>query len=128
MVVLTLPSILYFVQFLSSSFPIQCSSFFSFYLLLYSQYFINFSSRLSAASQLVALYAMSNLLYYKAAIPLFSYHLHYWWKCNFQAGAPFSTDNARLWPILARFSYSVAKLRAFWCTFTGLNHAVVYQN
>ena len=51
-VVLTLPSILYLVQFLSSSFPIQCSSSFSFYLLLYSQYFINFSSRLSAASQI----------------------------------------------------------------------------
>ena len=51
-VVLTLPSILYLVQFLSSSFPIQCSSFFSFYFLLYSQYYINFSSRLSAASQI----------------------------------------------------------------------------
>ena len=39
----------------------------------------------------------------------------------FQATVLFSIVNAKFWPILAHFG-------SFWCIFTGVNNAVVYQS
>ena len=46
----------------------------------------------------------------------------------FSVSALFCTVIAKLWPISANLGYFVANLRPFWCTFTGLNNAVVSQN
>ena len=43
----------------------------------------------------------------------------------FQVSALFCTDKLKVWPFLTNF---VENLRTFWCTFTGLNDAVVPQN
>ena len=46
----------------------------------------------------------------------------------FQAGAPFSIENAKLWPVLAMFSYFVTNLGTFGAPFTGLDSVVVPKN
>ena len=46
----------------------------------------------------------------------------------FRASVFYCTENAKFWPILANLGDVVASLRTFWCTFTGLNNAVVSQN
>ena len=46
----------------------------------------------------------------------------------FHADVLFSIQNAKCLHILAHFDYFRANSRTFWCTFTGLNNAVVYHN
>ena len=54
-----------------------------------------------------------------------SYHRNHRRWCTFSNQCTFK-DRGRA--ILAYFGYLVANLRTFWCTFTGLNNALVYQN
>ena len=57
------------------------------------------------------------------------YHCHQTRQCTFFQPVPFfCTKNANYWPILANLGFFVANLSTFWCTFTGLNNAVVPQN
>ena len=45
-------------------------------------------------------------------------HCQQWCSFFFQAGAPFSIENARLWPVLAILGYFfLTNLRTFWCPF-----------
>ena len=46
----------------------------------------------------------------------------------FQAGAPFSIENAKFWLVLVIVGYFVTKLGIFGAPFTGLNSVVVPQN